>query len=87
MHHVDVIHLESGKRVSCILPVCTIGNPVRFDLLEEISTNYSLPILIDAAGALGIEYQGKKLNLKDTEKESSDMLGGSATFQLEANSS
>ena len=49
----EVIHRESGRRIAAILPVCTLGIPVDVLALNEIAERYNLPMVIDAAAAIG----------------------------------
>jgi perosamine synthetase len=54
-------HKASGKRISCIMPVYTLGCPANMDELNRIATQYNLPIVADGAAALGAKYKGKGL--------------------------
>ena len=56
-----LFHRESGKRVAAIMPVYTLGNIPRMDELRKIANRYNLPIIADAAAALGATYQSKKI--------------------------
>lgn len=48
-----------GARVKAILPVHLYGMPARMDAIMEISTRYGIPVIEDAAEALGSFYQGR----------------------------
>ena len=56
-----LIHKESGRRVAAIMPVYTLGNIPDMDRLREIADKYELPLIADAAAAIGSEYKGKKV--------------------------
>ncbi len=55
-----LIHTESGKRVAAIMPVYTLGNIPEMDQLMKIAEEYEIPVIADAAAAMGAEYMGKK---------------------------
>lgn len=56
-----LLHRESGRRVAAIMPVYTLGNIPAMEKLRVIADEYRLPLIADAAAALGAVYQGKKL--------------------------
>ena len=43
------------------MPVYTLGNIPDMDQLQKIARKYSLPLIADAAAALGATYKGKKV--------------------------
>ena len=49
-----------GKKPKAIIPVHLYGMPAKMDKIMEISLKYDIPVLEDAAEALGSEYQGQK---------------------------
>ncbi len=49
----SLIHKILGKRIAAILPVFALGIPYCLKNLRKIADSYNLPILLDAAGALG----------------------------------
>ena len=55
-----VIHKASGRRVAAIMPVYTLGNIPDMDRICIIAEKYSLPIIADAAAAIGAEYKDRK---------------------------
>ena len=57
----DCIHKDSGKRVGAILPVYTMGHPARMDEVMSLASEFSLPVVADAAAALGATYKGKAI--------------------------
>lgn len=57
----NVIHKESGKRVAAIMPVYTLGNVPDMDAIMEVASEYDIPVIADAAAAIGATYKGKKI--------------------------
>lgn len=57
----SVIHKPTGKRVAAIMPVYTLGNIPDMTAFGEISKTYGLPLIVDAACAIGAEYKGEPL--------------------------
>lgn len=55
----ELIHTKSGKRVAGILPVYTLGVPADMDPIIALAREYRLPIIADAAAALGTKYKGR----------------------------
>lgn len=56
-----LVHKRTGKRIAAILPVYTLGNIPDMDKIRDLAQRYHLPLVADAAAALGAEYKGKKL--------------------------
>lgn len=56
-----LIHKESGRRVAAIMPVYVLGNVANMKKFREIADKYKLPLIADAAAALGATYYGQKL--------------------------
>lgn len=56
-----LIHKESGRRVAAIMPVYTLGNIPNMKKFREIADRYGIPLIADAAAALGASYNGDKL--------------------------
>lgn len=52
--------LKKGKRPKAIIVVHIFGMPAKMDELTNISKKYDIPIIEDAAEALGSEYKGMK---------------------------
>lgn len=52
--------VRTGKKPKAIIPVHLYGMPVRMDRIMAIAAEYEIPVLEDAAEALGSEYKGRK---------------------------
>ena len=52
-------HIDTGERIAAIMPVYTLGTPGDMDQLNAIADEYGLPIIADAAAAIGVTYKGK----------------------------
>jgi dTDP-4-amino-4,6-dideoxygalactose transaminase len=50
---------ERGKSVKAIIPVHLYGMPAKMNVIKEIGNRYDVPILEDAAEALGSHYYNK----------------------------
>ena len=55
-----VVHKESGRRVAAIMPVYTLGSIPDMDKIRSIAEAFGLPIIADAAAAIGAEYKNHK---------------------------
>lgn len=53
-------HRATGRYPKAIVPVHLYGMPARMDEILEIASRYGIPVIEDAAEALGSEYKGKK---------------------------
>lgn len=53
-------HKKTGKYPKAIIPVYLYGMPAKMDEIIAIANKYNIPILEDAAEALGSEYKGQK---------------------------
>ena len=51
---------KTGKKPKAILPVHLYGMPARIDEICAIAAKYDIPVLEDAAEALGSEFKGRK---------------------------
>jgi len=51
--------ISKGKRPKAIIPVHLYGMPAKMDEILAISQKYQIPVLEDAAEALGSKYKGK----------------------------
>lgn len=52
---------KSGNKISACLPMHTFGFPVRMDEIMSICESWNIPVVEDAAEALGSEYKGKPI--------------------------
>lgn len=53
-------HRVTGRYPKAIIPVHLYGMPAKMNEIIEIAAHYGIPVLEDAAEALGSEYHGKK---------------------------
>jgi perosamine synthetase len=53
------VHKASGRRVAAVMPVYTLGMPADMDALVEVARRHRLPVVADAAAALGARYKGR----------------------------
>lgn len=51
---------KTGKKPKAIIPVHLYGMPAKMDEILAVGEKYDIPILEDAAEALGSEYKGRK---------------------------
>lgn len=51
---------KTGKKPKAIIPVHLYGMPAKMDEIMAISEEFGIPVLEDAAEALGSEYKGRK---------------------------
>ena len=52
---------ESGRRIGAILPVHVLGHPVDLAPVLGLAAQYNVPVVEDAAEALGASYRGRPL--------------------------
>ncbi|WP_162051929.1 DegT/DnrJ/EryC1/StrS family aminotransferase [Pontibacter pamirensis] len=52
---------ETGKKPKAIIVVHLYGMPAQMDRIMEIANRYEIPVVEDAAEALGASYKGQKL--------------------------
>lgn len=55
-----VIHRATGYRVAALMPVYTLGNIPDMAEFRRLADLYGLPLIVDAACAIGAEYRGHK---------------------------
>ena len=55
----EAYNKRTGARLAAILPVHVFGHPVDMDRLAEISEKYAIPVIEDAAEAMGSTYKGR----------------------------
>jgi len=61
-HTGDLIHRDSGRRVSAVVPVHLYGQPADMDPILELGKRYNFTVLEDACQAHGAEYFSGKAN-------------------------
>lgn len=54
-------HIQTGQRLAACLPMHTLGHPVEIEAIAEICQHYRIPLVEDAAEALGSFYKGRHL--------------------------
>ena len=50
---------RGNKRVGAVVPVDLFGKAADYTAIEEIAANYNVPVLADAAEAVGARHQGR----------------------------
>jgi len=55
----ELFHTGTGRRVSAIVPVFTLGIPADMDPILATAREYGLKVVVDGAAALGAFYKGK----------------------------
>ena len=53
------IHKETGRRISACVPMHTFGHPANISELVEISEEFKIPLIEDAAESVGSKYNSK----------------------------
>lgn len=66
---------EKGKTPKAVIPVHLYGMPAKMDEIATVASRYGIPVLEDAAEALGSEYKGRKCGT----------FGDFATFSFNGN--
>ena len=56
-----VYHKPSGARIAALMPVYTLGVAADLERFADIAKEYGLPIVADAAAAIGVSYAGRKI--------------------------
>lgn len=57
----DVYHKPTGKRIAAIMPVFTLGMPADMKRLIPLAQKWGLPVVADAAAALGAKIEEKEI--------------------------
>ncbi len=52
----------SGRRIAAVMPVHILGSPVDLDRIQAAAKAYGVPVVEDAAEALGTEYKGRRIS-------------------------
>lgn len=58
-----IIHKPTKKRVAAIMPVYTLGNIPDMAAFRDMARDYGLPLVVDAACAIGAKYRDQDLGL------------------------
>ncbi len=56
-----LVHKKTGRKVSAIMTVYPLGIPTNMTPLRALAKKYNLPLIADAAAALGAKYKGEKI--------------------------
>lgn len=54
-----LFHIPTGKRVAALMPVYTLGNMPNMKAMRRIADDYGVPLVVDAACAIGATYEGQ----------------------------
>lgn len=57
----ELLHKPSGSRVAALMPVYTLGNIPHMKKFRQIADDYDIPLVVDAACAVGARYEGQNL--------------------------
>ena len=57
----QLYHKTTNQRIAALMPVYTLGNIPDMDKFRDIANEYKLPLVVDAACAIGATYKGKEL--------------------------
>ena len=55
----SLIHKPTGRRVAALMPVYTLGNMPDMKAMRAIADEYAIPLVVDAACAIGATYEGQ----------------------------
>lgn len=59
MEKDGLLHRKTGRRVAALMPVYTLGNIPDMKRFRDIADRYGLPLVVDAACAVGADYKGE----------------------------
>jgi perosamine synthetase len=54
-------HKKIGKRLAAVIPVFALGNAINFEELNSLYSDFSIPVIVDGAGALGVTSKAQEL--------------------------
>lgn len=55
-----VINRQTGRKITCLIVMHTFGHPVDMDAVMRVAKKFGLPVVEDAAEALGSEFKEKE---------------------------
>lgn len=56
-----LVNKETGRRIAAVIPVHIFGHPMEIETLIKVCSQYDIPVIEDAAEALGSCYRGRPL--------------------------
>lgn len=56
-----LVHKPTGRRIAAIMPVYCLGTPIDFDQLNLFSQEWNVPVVVDAAAAIGMRWNDQPL--------------------------
>lgn len=59
LRHNGLYHLSTGRRVAALMPVYTLGNVPDMNKFRMLADKYKLPLIVDAACAIGATFDGE----------------------------
>lgn len=59
----QLYHKKSNKRIAALMPVYTLGNIPNMEQFRVIADKYNLPLIVDAACALGAKHNGQNFGV------------------------
>jgi dTDP-4-amino-4,6-dideoxygalactose transaminase len=74
----ETMHLKTGRRVSCVLPVHLYGQTAEMDQIREIAERHRLIVIEDACQAHGAHYYSKR----DGRWRKAGSMGTAAAFSF-----
>ena len=54
-----LMHRATGKKVAALMPVYTLGNMPNMKAMRQIADEFGIPLVVDAACAIGAKYEGR----------------------------
>ena len=54
-----LVHTPTGKRVAALMTVYTLGNMPNMKVMRQIADEYDIPLVVDAACAIGATFDGQ----------------------------
>ena len=64
-HGGRLVHKPTGRRVAAVMPVHALGLPADMDPINGIAGDFGLPVIADAAAAIGAAYRGRPVGAAD----------------------